>query len=313
MSSKRKIYRNEAIHELHDYAYQVFEEKGVQNAVKVRRIMQITKDLSVNDFSDISILDLGCAEGVYAIEAGIRGANVLAVDGRNYRLDWGKTIAEKLNLTNVKFLQEDVRSLTKEKFGRFDVVVFLGLLYHLDEPDLFNVLSTVYDMCNDFVIIDTQVSPQSVLSVSYKGNEYYGKKSRKHGDNDPPHVIQARVASSMDNVFSFKITKESLLRLLYDIGFTTVFECFIPPEPLKDRKRITLAAIKGSKVKISSYPWINELSEEKIEKLMAKAGPWKNPWTIPIQLADENYLKRKVNNIIRRFIRKLGYDIVRLG
>lgn len=182
MSSERKIYKNEVINELHDYAYQVFEEKGVQNAVKVKRIMQITKDLSLNNFSDISILDLGCAEGVYAIEAGIRGANVLAVDGRNYRLEWGRTIAEKLNLTNVKFFQEDVRNLSKEKFGKFDVVFFLGLLYHLDEPDLFNVLSTVYDMCNDFVIIDTQVSPHSVLSVSYKGNKYYGIKSRQHGD-----------------------------------------------------------------------------------------------------------------------------------
>ena len=52
------------------------------NSIKVRRIMQITKDLTNIDFSKLSILDLGCAEGVYSIEAALRGAHVLGIDGR---------------------------------------------------------------------------------------------------------------------------------------------------------------------------------------------------------------------------------------
>jgi hypothetical protein len=42
---------------------------GEANAVKVRRVMQITNDLAGPSFSDLRILDLGCGEGVYAIEA----------------------------------------------------------------------------------------------------------------------------------------------------------------------------------------------------------------------------------------------------
>jgi len=69
---------DEMIGKLDDYAYKVFEEKGAQNAVKVRRILQLTKDLARSKIGDLRILDLGCAEGVYAIEAALRGADVVA-------------------------------------------------------------------------------------------------------------------------------------------------------------------------------------------------------------------------------------------
>ena len=42
---------------------------GIANAVKVRRVMQLTRDLAGQPFDTLRILDLGCGEGVYAIEA----------------------------------------------------------------------------------------------------------------------------------------------------------------------------------------------------------------------------------------------------
>ena len=45
--------------------------------------------------------------------------------------------AEKtsLKLDSVSFIKDDVRNFTKNKYGRFDVVLCLGLLYHLDAPE----------------------------------------------------------------------------------------------------------------------------------------------------------------------------------
>ena len=65
----------------------VVPQSGEANAVKVRRIMQLTRDLARRPFEDLRILDLGCGEGVYAIEAALRGAQVVALDREIGRLE----------------------------------------------------------------------------------------------------------------------------------------------------------------------------------------------------------------------------------
>ena len=57
-----------------------------------------------------------------------------------------------------------------------------------------------------------------------------------------------------------------LVRALRDTGFTTVVECHAPLEPGKAEDRITLAALKGEGVRISTYPWVNGKSEEEIAR-----------------------------------------------
>jgi len=313
MRANPTLVNGNRVHPLSENAYRIFEEKGIINSVKVRRIMQIARDVYRDDLSHASILDLGCAEGVHSIEAGLQGANVLGIDGRKERMEWGQSIVDELNLTKVKFLQQDVRKLSRKTHGDFDIIYLLGLLYHLDVPSLFEVLSNVYDMCRDFVIIDTQFSFESYLEVSYKGVTYHGKKSRRHGDNDSSQVIQARLAGSLDNIFCFIPTKDSLLRLLYNIGFTTAFQCFMPPQPHLPKNRITLVAIKGTKGKISSYPWINDSSEKQIADRLKKAGPWKNPWWTPVDGTKHSGWMISLEKIIRRHVRKLGYDIKKLS
>ena len=78
---------------------------GQGNGVKVRRIMQITRDLARRPFPELRILDLGCGEGVYAIEAGLRGAEVLALDVRTQRMEQGASCAARHSLANVRFVQ----------------------------------------------------------------------------------------------------------------------------------------------------------------------------------------------------------------
>jgi SAM-dependent methyltransferase len=267
----------ERVHKLDGEALELFAKKGCEggpnisqsgrmNGVKVRRIMQITRDLAPRPFAELRILDLGCGEGVYAIEAGLRGAEVVALDARAQRMTQGAACAERHGLRNVRFLQEDVRRVTREAFGSFDVVYFLGLLYHLDAPDVFSVLENVKDLCAGLLAVDTLISQTEDSQVEWRGQVYPGQRCREHDDGDTGDMRRSRVLQSIDNTWSFRFTRESLLRAIRDVGFTSVYECHVPFEPGKAADRITLAALNGSPVLLSTYPWLNHKSEAEIER-----------------------------------------------
>lgn len=273
----------EIVHQLDAEALQLFARKGTEggpdvpqsgpmNGVKVRRIMQLTRDLALRPFAELRILDLGCGEGVYAIEAGLRGAEVVALDARTQRMDQGAACAERHGLRNVKFVQQDVRRVTRNSFGSFDVVYFLGLLYHLDAPDVFVVLDNVFGLCQRLLIIDTLISLTEDIRVEWKGQTYLGQRCREHADEDPEEVRRSRLLRSIDNAFSFRFTRESLLRILHDVGFTSVYECHVPFEPGKAADRITLAALRGVPVLVSTYPWVNFKSEDEIKQALEPGG-----------------------------------------
>ena len=50
--------------------------------------------------------------------------------------------------------------------------------------------------------------------------------------------------------------------MLVRLGFTSVYECYIPPEPTKAIDRITLVAIKGSQSKIINSPLMSSYPQE---------------------------------------------------
>jgi len=247
-------------------------QAGQSNGVKVRRIMQITRDLAQRPFPELRILDLGCGEGVYAIEAGLRGAEVLALDARTQRMDQGAACAVRHGLVNVRFVQKDVRHATFEVLGSFDVVYLLGLLYHLDVPDLFPVLENVYGLCTGMLVVDTLISLTPETQVDWRGQTYHGRLCREHDDEDSDEVRRSRVLKSIDNTFSFRFTRESLLRAVCSVGFTSAYECHLPFEPGKADDRITLVAFKGMPVLLSTYPWVNHKSEAEISRALVRGG-----------------------------------------
>ncbi|HEX5136510.1 MAG TPA: class I SAM-dependent methyltransferase [Planctomycetota bacterium] len=234
-------------------------QAGEANGVKVRRVMQLIADLAPRPFAELRILDLGCGEGVYAIEAGLRGAQVLAVDARTERMDEGAACARRHGLSNVRFVQGDVRNVSH---GAFDVVLLLGLLYHLDAEDALALLDRVHAMCTGLLVVDTLVS----LAPDAEVRGYRGERVREHEDADPPETRRARLLRSIDNTFAFRFTRESLVRALGDAGFTSVLECHAPLEPGKAGDRVTFAARRGEGVTIASYPWVNGASEEEIAR-----------------------------------------------
>lgn len=85
------------------------------------------------DARGLAVLDVGCSDGYFAFEMEKRGAEVLAVDlvaeGAS-----GFALAREILGSRVGYRTDNVYNLAPERYGRFDVVLFLGVLYHLRKP-----------------------------------------------------------------------------------------------------------------------------------------------------------------------------------
>jgi tRNA (mo5U34)-methyltransferase len=102
---------------------------GDYPAVKWRRFA----DRIPGDLTGKSVLDIGCNAGFYALEMKRRrAARVLAIDNDERYLAQGRLAAE------VRGAEVEFRNLSVYDVGalreRFDIVLFMGVLYHLRHP-----------------------------------------------------------------------------------------------------------------------------------------------------------------------------------
>jgi tRNA (mo5U34)-methyltransferase len=88
-----------------------------------------------DDLTGQSVLDIGCNGGFYSFEMKRRGASrVLGVDHDPVYLAQARFAGQELGL-DVEFMQGDVYNIDRLVGGQqFDVVVFMGVLYHLRHP-----------------------------------------------------------------------------------------------------------------------------------------------------------------------------------
>jgi SAM-dependent methyltransferase len=203
-------------------------------------------DLSPRPINELRILDLACLEGIFALEFAKRGAEVVGIEGRRSHVERASFAARALGLDTVRFLQGDVRDLSAEAHGRFDVVLCLGILYHLDAPDVFAFLERIAEVCRGLAVIDTHVSLHPKEPRTYRRVEYWGRSFVEH---DPASTTERRekaLRASLDNTASFWLTKRSLLRALAEAGFTTSLEAETPVGVTRYLDRSVFVALRGS-------------------------------------------------------------------
>src|SRR5947209_9215939 len=95
------------------------------------------------DLSGKTVLDVGCNAGFYSIEMKKRGAaRVVAIDSDEIYLNQGRFAAEVSGFPDIEFRNLSVYD-TPKLGERFDLVIFMGVLYHLRHPLL--ALDTLYD------------------------------------------------------------------------------------------------------------------------------------------------------------------------
>lgn len=264
----------------------------------LRRTVQTIADLSMKPWNQLRILDLGSLEGFYSLEFASHGAEVVAVEGRESNNAHARFAAEVLGFQNVKFITDDVRNLSPEKYGQFDVVFCSGILYHLAGTDACRFLAMITKVCKRLAIIDTHVGLNPDHTIRWEGHSYSGFAYREHAREDAPELKASRKWASLENEISFWFTRPSLLNLLRDVGFTTVFEILNPQSFFDYSDRLTFAAIIGER----------QTSRMSPELATAPEGDWPQHPTIaphPAQVVTPvRPLWRRVAGRLRRAVGK---------
>jgi SAM-dependent methyltransferase len=183
----------------------------------------------------LRVADLGCLEGGFSLALAQRGMNMLGIEARRKNLEKAQLLKVHFETTNLEFLCDDVKNFSRERFGMFDIVLALGILYHLDQPVAW--LRQIAEATSGVLVVESHFAPSDESSLSqidprlsqlgpiekveigretYEGRWFfeYGEKADR----------EAQLWASYSNRSSFWLTKESLLRALTHSGFDLVLE-----------------------------------------------------------------------------------------
>ena len=110
-----------------------------------------------DDLTGWSVLDIGCNAGFYSFELARRGADVVGIDSDDHYLRQARWAAERLELTDrVAFRRRQVYDLARDG-SSYDLVLFMGVLYHLRHPLL--ALDLVAPRTRRLLVLQTMTMP----------------------------------------------------------------------------------------------------------------------------------------------------------
>jgi tRNA (mo5U34)-methyltransferase len=156
------------------------------------------------------VLDVGAASGWNSFEMERRGAEVVAVDCVEFE---EFHMARKLLGSKVDYRILDVDELTPQSVGRFDYVLFFGVLYHLRHPLLglerICALTTEAAFVESFVT-DTGPDPAAPCTMEfYETNELGGQIDNWCGPNTNCLMALCRAAGFARVVFEHKTDRRA--------------------------------------------------------------------------------------------------------
>jgi tRNA (mo5U34)-methyltransferase len=146
---------------------------GLQSIDHLRRRLELFG--LEEDLRGKRVLDVGAWDGWFSFECERRGAQVVAVDC--VALDTFLEARELLG-SKIEYLTLDVTELSARNLGRFDIVLFFGVLYHLRHPLL--GLEKCVELSTDRVLIESFViereeRPITAVMEFYERSELGGQ------------------------------------------------------------------------------------------------------------------------------------------
>jgi tRNA (mo5U34)-methyltransferase len=141
------------------------------------------------------VLDVGAASGWNSFEMERRGAEVVAVDCVEYE---EFHMVHKLRGSNVDYRILDMDELTPATLGRFDYVLFFGVLYHLRHPLL--ALERICALTREAAFVesfvtDDSIDPNGACTLEfYETDELGGQIDNWFGPNTKCLLAMCRAA-----------------------------------------------------------------------------------------------------------------------
>lgn len=180
------------------------------------------------DMKGISLADIGASNGYFSFEARKRGAQTVAFDFR-HKDNSGFGLAQYINgMNDIEHNHINVLDITCKQYGQFDIVLALGLLYHVADP--YRALSNCAALSRDHLLIESycidELLPKSLASEPVM--RFIADPKRFPGQGQPN--------TDRSNFWGF--TSICLQRMVEDIGFAVQRKSVRNDRVLIDARRI---------------------------------------------------------------------------
>ncbi|GAA0704169.1 class I SAM-dependent methyltransferase [Dokdonella soli] len=188
-------------------------------------------------------IDIACHQGWFSTKLVEWNADdVLAVDARAEHVADTTLIRDALNLSKLRVMQSDVHAIDTAKLGQFDLVLMLGLIYHLENP--IGALRQARALTRHMCVVETQIVPGMTGMVDYGSYRFVRPLKGSFGIIDETDDTHGPEASTTG--ICLVPSLEALFWIMRKIGFARV-ELVPPPEDAYEQLRY------GKRVMVAGY------------------------------------------------------------
>ena len=194
------------------------------------------------DLGDLRVLDLASHQGFFSIRMAQMGfGEVIGVEARGQHVEDSSLIAAALGMDQVSFRQGDIHDIDAGELGQFDVVLMLGLLYHLENP--VGALRTCRALCRNACLVETQIVPGMTGQVDFGSYEFVRPLKGTFGIIDETEETHGPETSITG--ICLVPSLDGLLWIMDKVGFEQ--PAVLPPPPdayeqLRHGKRVMVSA-----------------------------------------------------------------------
>jgi tRNA (mo5U34)-methyltransferase len=207
-------------------------------------------------WGELRCLDLACHEGYFALQLALHGCKeVLGIDAREESISNANLIRDVHGLKNLSFMCGNILELEDAGLGEFDVVLMLGLLYHV--PDIIGALSAARTLTKGVCLIETQLAPELPSEMEWGRREFKKQIKGCFAIVDESQELAAGNREASLRSISLVPSRGALAYLLPQLGFAEV-EMLLPPsdayEQLARGMRVMIAATVQRRVLEIAHP-----------------------------------------------------------
>lgn len=128
-------------------------------------------DLLGGSLAGYRVLDLGCNAGFWSLCAIESGCDyVLGIDGRQMHIEQAEFVfdVKGIDKDRYDFYCGNIFDLLNEELGKFDIVLCLGLMYHVSKP--ITLIERISAINTDLLVIDSLLSTKggSIFDVRHE-------------------------------------------------------------------------------------------------------------------------------------------------
>jgi tRNA (mo5U34)-methyltransferase len=174
------------------------------------------------DLTGKTVLDIGCNAGFFSLEMKRRGAKrVVGIDIMPHILAQARFTSHWFDLP-IELLEWDVYNI--EALGTFDIVIFLGVLYHLKHP--LYALEKVYNACNSMLYFQSAV--RGPTGDFEPADDYPISEEKIFDRAEFPKLYFVEKSFNGDESNWWMATRSCLKAMLRVSGFKTIEDTLIP-------------------------------------------------------------------------------------